>query len=114
MLVAPVYALAIALAGGDEASPAWLLVAAALLLGAMFGGFVGAHSRPPTPMAHGAAAAALGSTVCLGTALLVQAVQGDLTIAATFTAVVFLQLGAALGCLGGLLAAKGLRRGIRG
>lgn len=113
MLVAPVYALAIALAGGDESSPAWLLVAAVLLVGAMFGGFVAAHDRPPTPMAHGAAAAALGLAVCLGLALLVQFVQGDLSIAATFTAVVFLQIGAALGCLGGLLAVKGLRRGIR-
>ncbi|HVE93837.1 MAG TPA: hypothetical protein VNB24_02875 [Acidimicrobiales bacterium] len=113
MFVAPVVALTIALAGGDESSSAWLLVAAAVLFAATFGGYVAAHDRPVTPMAHGAAAAAVGLSVCFVVALAVQAAQGDLTLAATFTAVVFVQIGAALGCLGALLAVKGLRRGVR-
>lgn len=113
MFVAPIVALTIALAGGDESSSAWLLVAVAVLFAATFGGYVAAHERPPTPMAHGAAAAAAGLGLCFLFALGVQLAQGDLTLAATFTALVFVQIGAALGCLGALLAVKGLRRGVR-
>lgn len=113
MFVAPVVALTIALAGGDESSSAWLLVAVAVLFGTTFGGYVAAHDRPAMPMAHGATAAAVGLAVCFALALSVQLAQGDLTLAAAFTAVVFVQIGAALGCLGALLAIKGLRRGVR-
>jgi len=109
MFVAPAYVLAVVLAGGDASSPVWLVLAAALLFGATFGGYAGARDRPTTPLAHGAASAAGGLGVVLVGALSLQAVKGDLTLTATLTALVMLQIGTVLGCLGGLLAAKGLR-----
>lgn len=109
MFVAPAYVIAEVAAAGNATSPAWLLLAAALLFGATFGGYAGARDRPSTPMTHGAASAGIGLGVVFVVALLVQALRGHLTLNAALTAVVMVQIGVALGCLGGLLAAKGMR-----
>ena len=107
MFVAPAYAIALAIR--DKDSSAWLLFLAALFFGSMFGGYAAARDRPANPIAHAAAAAAGGLAVVIVGALLFQAVKGDLTLAATLTSLVFLQIGTAFGCLGGLLAARGYR-----
>ena len=107
MFVAPAYA--IALAFRDRDSWFWLVFVGALFFGSTFGGYAAARDRPPTPVSHAAVAAALGLGAVILTALVVQTLQGDLTLAAALTAVVFLQIGIGLGCLGGLLAAKGYR-----
>ncbi|MBA2608089.1 MAG: hypothetical protein H0U92_04075 [Actinobacteria bacterium] len=109
MFVVPAYVIAAVAASGDSASPAWLLLAAALLFGATFGGYVGARDRPATPMAHGAASAGFGLGVVFVGAFAVQLIRGHLTLNAVLTAIVMLQIGVALGCLGGVLAAKGMR-----
>ena len=109
MFVAPAYVIAEVAAAGDDSSPAWLLLAAALLFGATFGGYAGARDRPATPLAHGAVSAGGGLSIVLVAALFVQAVRGNLTLNAAFTALVILQIGTGLGCLGGLLASKGMR-----
>lgn len=107
MFVAPAYA--IALAFRDLDSWFWMVFVAALLFGSAFGGYAAARDRPPTPISHGAAGAALGLGVVLLAALLVQTLQGDLTITGVLTSLVILQIGTGLGCLGGLLAEKGFR-----
>lgn len=107
MFVAPAYVLVQILASGDRDSPAWLLLAAALLFGATFGGYAGARDRPPTPITHGAASAASGLGVLFAVALTIQLVRGHLTLTSALTALVMLQIGTALGCLGGFVAAKG-------
>lgn len=109
MFVAPVYVLVQILAAGDELSSWWLVLAAALLFGATFGGYVGARERPPTPMTHGAAAAGSGLAALFVVVLSIQLARGRLTLSSTLTALVMLQIGVGLGCLGGLLAAKGYR-----
>ena len=109
MFVAPAYVIARVGAAGDDASSWWLLIAFAILFGATFGGFAAAHHGPPTPVSHAAVATASGLGIVLGVALLVQLALGDLTLAATLTALVILQIGTALGCLGGLLAARWAR-----
>lgn len=108
MFVAPAYVVA-RVAGGDAVSSWWLVLAAALLFGATFGGYAGARDRPPTPIVHGAVSAAAGLGIVFGAALIVQALQGDLTLTAALTALVMLQIGTVFGCLGGLLADKGFR-----
>jgi hypothetical protein len=107
MFVAPAYAIALALR--DDDSSIWLLFVVALLFGSSFGGYAAARDRPPTPISHAAVASAGGLSIVILGALLAQAFQGDLTLAATLTALVILQIGTAFGCLGGLLAAKGYR-----
>lgn len=109
MFVAPAYILAKLLSGGTDDSFAWMLLLAALVFGTAFGGYVSARERPPTPMTHGAFAAGCGLGIVLVAALLAQALRGHLTLGAALIALVLLQLGTALGCLGGLLAAKGVR-----
>jgi len=104
MFVAPAYVIVLVAAAGDESSGAWLLLAAALLFGATFGGYAGARDRPPTPIAHGAASAGIGLAFVLVAALIVQTVRGDLTLTAALTALVILQIGIGLGCLGGKFA----------
>jgi hypothetical protein len=105
MFVAPAYVIAAVAASGDNGSSAWLLLVAAILFGSTFGGFAGARDRPATPIFHGAVSAACGLGVVFAAALVVQAVQGDLTLAAALTALVILQIGTGLGMLGGKLAA---------
>src|SRR5687768_2458721 len=109
MFVAPAYAIARAGASGDELSSWWLLMVGALLFGSMFGGFAAARDRPPTPIAHAAAATAIGLGVVFGVALLIQALRGDLTLAAALTSLVFVQIGIGFGILGGRLAMKWTR-----
>lgn len=109
MFVAPAYVLVQILAGGDELSGWWLVLAAALLFGATFGGYAGARDRPPTPITHGALSAAAGLAALFVVSLSIQAVRGRLTLGAALTSLVILQIGTALGCLGGLLADKGYR-----
>ncbi len=109
MFVAPAYVLVQVMAAGNKDSSAWLLLVAALLFGATFGGYAGARDRPPTPMAHGALSAGLGLALLFVVALSVQLLRGHLTLGASLTALVMLQIGTALGCLGGLLAEKGYR-----
>jgi hypothetical protein len=109
MFVAPAYVIAEVAAAGDDSSPVWLLLAAALLFGATFGGYAGARDRPPTPMTHGAISAGGGLSIVFVAALIVQAFRGHLTLTAALTALVMLQIGTALGCLGGLLADRGMR-----
>jgi hypothetical protein len=109
MFFAPAYVIVQVWAAGDANSYAWLLLAAALLFGATFGGYAGARNRPATPITHAAASAAAGLFVALSAGLLVQAVRGHLTLAGTLTALVILQIGTVFGCLGGVLAAKGFR-----
>ena len=109
MFVGPAYVLAKVLARGSDDSLAWLVLVAGLLFGTMFGGYAGARDPPPTPVAHGAASAALGLGAVLIAALTVQAATGKLSLSATITALVMLQIGTALGCLGGLLGGKGYR-----
>ncbi len=106
MFVAPAYVIAEVAAAGDDSSPAWLLLAAALLFGATFGGYAGARDRPAALIAHGAASAGFGLGTVLVAALVVQALRGDLTLPATLTALVILQIGIALGCLGAVVADK--------
>jgi hypothetical protein len=107
MFVAPAYAIALAFRSKD--SSVWLVFLAALLFGSSFGGYAAARDRPPNPLAHAAAAAAGGLGVVIAGALLFQAMKGDLTLPATLTALVILQIGTGLGCLGGLLAVRGYR-----
>jgi hypothetical protein len=107
MFVAPAYAIALAFRSQD--SSVWLVFLAALFFGSCFGGYAAARDRPANPISHAAAASACGLAVVIVGALAFQALQGDLTLPATLTALVFLQIGVALGCLGGLLAARGYR-----
>ncbi len=107
MFVAPAYAIALALRNTD--SSFWLVFVAALFFGSSFGGYAAARDRPPNPFWHAAIAAGSGLGVVLVGALLFQAVQGDLSLAAVLTALVILQIGIGFGCLGGLLAEKGFR-----
>lgn len=107
MFVAPAYVLVQVLAAGDRDSPVWLLLAGALLFGATFGGYAGARDRPPTPIMHGALASGLGLAALFVIALSIQLARGRLTLAAALTALVMLQIGTALGCLGGVVAEKG-------
>ena len=107
MFVAPAYA--IALAFRSKESFIWLLFVAALFFGSSFGGYAAARDRPPNPIAHAAAAAAAGLGVVFAGGLLFQALKGDLTLAASLTALVIFQIGISMGCLGGLLAARGYR-----
>jgi len=109
MFVAPAYAIARAGSSDDDRSGWWMLMVAALLFGSMFGGFAAARDRPPTPIAHAAAATAIGLGIVFGVALLVQAIRGDLTLAAALTALVIVQVGIGFGCLGGQLAMKWTR-----
>ena len=110
MFVAPAYVIAVVAASGDDDSWSWLIIMAALLFGSTFGGYAAARDRPPTPVSHGAVAAAGGLSIVFAAALIVQAVQGDLTLTVVLFALVMLQIGTALGCLGGLLAAKAAPR----
>ena len=107
MFVAPAYA--IALAFRDRDSSVWLIFLAALLFGSSFGGYAAARDRPANPLSHAAVASGCGLGVVFAGALLFQAFKGDLTLAASLTALVILQIGIAMGCLGGLLAARGYR-----
>ena len=107
MFVAPAYAIALAFRSKD--SSAWLIFLAALLFGSSFGGYAAARDRPPNPISHAAAAAGCGLGVVIFGGLLFQAIKGDLTLPATLTGLVILQIGIGLGCLGGLLAARGYR-----
>jgi hypothetical protein len=109
MFVGPAYVFAKILSAGSDDSLAWLILVGGLFFGATFGGYAGARDRPPSPISHAALSAASGLSIVLVAALLVQAVQGDLGLAVILFAVVILQTGTALGCLGGLLASKGVR-----
>lgn len=109
MFVAPAYAVALAFRNSD--SSVWLLFLVALLFGSSFGGYAAARDlTTKNPLSHGAVAAGCGLGIVIAGALLFQAIQGDLTLAASLTALVFLQIGIGLGCLGGLLASKGYGR----
>ena len=107
MFVAPAYVLVQILASGDGDSPWWLVLAAALLFGATFGGYAGARDRPPTPITHGALSAGFGLGALLAVALVIQLLRGHLSLASSLTALVMLQIGTAMGCLGGYVASKG-------
>lgn len=109
MFVAPTYVFAKILSAGSDDSFAWLILMGGLLFGATFGGYAGARDRPSSPISHGALSAAGGLSIVLLCGLLVQALQGELGLAVILFAVVILQIGTALGCLGGLLAARGVR-----
>jgi len=109
MFVGPAYVIARLLARGSDDSLAWLILVGALLFGATFGGYAGARDRPPMPVAHGAASAAAGLGAILIAALTFQAFAGDLSLSAALTALAMLQIGTALGCIGGLLGGKGYR-----
>lgn len=107
MFVAPAYVLVQILASGNDDSSWWLVLAAALLFGSTFGGYAGARDRPSTPITHGALSALFGLGALFVIALLIQALRGHLTLGAALTALVILQIGTALGCLGGFIATKG-------
>jgi hypothetical protein len=107
MFVAPAYAIAFAFRDPD--SWFWLVFIGALLFGSMFGGYAAARDRPPIPLWHAAAGAGSGLAIVILTALVVQALQDDLTLTATLVSLSILQIGTAVGCLGGQLAAKGYR-----
>lgn len=107
MFVAPAYAIALALRNTD--SSFWLVFIAALFFGSSFGGYAAARDKPANPIVHAAVAAGAGLAVVLIGALLFQATQGDLSLAAALTALVILQIGISFGCLGGLLASRGYR-----
>ena len=109
MFVAPAYVIARVGAWDSDDSTWWLLLVAALLFGSSFGGYAAARDRPPTPISHAAVASACGLGIVFGVALLVQFLLGDLTLASVLTSIVYIQIGVGLGCLGGLLAAKGYR-----
>lgn len=109
MFVAPAYIIAKVAAANDGDSTWWMLLVIALLFGSMFGGYAGARDRPPLPIMHGAVSAGGGLFIVLSAALVVQLLTGDLSLTITLTAIVILQIGIGLGCLGGLLAAKGYR-----
>ena len=109
MFVLPAYALVVALAGGEDDSLWWGIFALALLFGSSFGGYAGARDRPAAPITHGALSALFGLGLTLAAGLSLQAVQGELSMVEMFTALVILQIGTGLGCLGALLAAKGYR-----
>ena len=109
MFVLPVYVLVVIFATGDDNSLWWAAFTLALLFGSSFGGYAGARDRPPTPITHGALSVLVGLGAALAFGLLIQLVQGELGFTTLLTALVFLQIGTALGCLGALLAAKGAR-----
>ncbi len=109
MFVGPIFVLAKVLSAGSDDSLAWLILIGGLFFGATFGGYAGARDRPPSPISHAAVSAAGGLSIVLLAALLVQALQGDLGLTVILFALVILQIGTALGCLGGAVAAKGFR-----
>jgi hypothetical protein len=109
MFVAPAYVIARVGAWGSDDSSWWLLLMFALFFGSAFGGYAAARDRPTTPISHAAVATAVGLGIVFGAALLVQLLLGDLTLTSVLTSVVYVQIGVGLGCLGGLLAARGYR-----
>ena len=108
-LFAPIALILRALSGGDKNSSAWIPLVFVFLLAFVFAGWLAAYDRPPTPMMHGAAAGALGFGVVFVIVLVLKAVTGTTSIAAVIAGIVFLEIAAGLGLLGGLLAAKGVR-----
>ena len=105
----PVVVVLRALAGGNKNSSAWIPLVFVFLLAFMFAGWLAAYDRPATPLLHGAAAGALGFGVVFVIVLLLKAVTGTESIATIIAGIVFLEIAAGLGLLGGLLASKGVR-----
>ncbi len=108
-ILLPAYVILQLLSGGDPESGTWIVFVLALLFAAMFGGWAAARNRPSRPLVHATAGAVAGVGIALGAGLILQLVQGDLSVAQVVTAVVFLYIGACLGLLGGVLAVKGVR-----
>jgi hypothetical protein len=108
-LFGPVALVLRALSNGDKNSSAWVPLVFVFLFAFMFGGWLAAYDRPATPLAHGAAAGAAGFGAMFLLVLLVKAVTGTVSVAAVIAGIVFLEIAAGLGLLGGLLASKGVR-----
>ncbi len=108
-LFAPVALVLRALSGSDKDSSAWVPLVFVFLFAFMFGGWLAAYDRPATPLVHGAAAGAAGFAAVFVIFLVMKAVDGTATIGAVIAGVVFLELAAGLGLLGGLLASRGVR-----
>ena len=109
MLFTPIVVVLRALAGGNKDSGAWVLVLLAFPFAFMFAGWLAAYDKPRSPVAHGAAAAALGFVAVLVAFLAFRSIFGRLTIAAVIVSVVLIEVAAGCGALGGLLAARGVR-----
>ena len=108
-LFGPIAFVLRALAGGDVDSNNWLLLLVLFPFAFMFGGWLAAYDRPPTPLVHGAIAAAAGF---LGLFLLIlpfRLADGRFTLASAIFAVLLAEAAALCGLLGGLLASRGVR-----
>jgi hypothetical protein len=108
-LFAPVVVVLRALSGGDKNSSAWIPLVFVFLFAFMFGGWLAAYDRPATPLVHGAAGGAAGFALVFIAFVVVKAIAGTLSLGAVIAGVVFLELAAGLGLLGGLLAVRGVR-----
>jgi hypothetical protein len=108
-LFAPVALVLHALSGGDKDSNAWIPLVFVFLFAFMFGGWLAAYDRPATPLVHGASASAAGFAAVLVVVLLVKAIAGTASLGAVIAGIVFLEIAAGLGLVGGLLASKGVR-----
>ena len=105
----PVAIVLRALANGNKNSSAWIPLVFVFFLAFMFAGWLAAYDRPPTPLTHGAAAGAVGFGVVFVIVLVLRAITGTESIGTVIAGLVFLEVAAGLGLLGGLLASKGVR-----
>ena len=109
MIFGPTALVLRALAGGDENSNAWIILLLVFPFAFMFGGWVAAYDRPPTPLRHGAAAAALGFAAVFLAILPFRLASGGVSLPGLFFALILIEIAAVFGLLGGLLATRGVR-----
>ena len=109
MLFGPITLILRALAGGDENSNAWIILLLVFPFAFMFGGWVAAYERPPGPLRHGAAAAALGFAAVFVAILPFRLASGGVSLPGIFFALILIEVAAVFGLLGGLLASRGVR-----
>lgn len=98
-----------AISGGDEDSNAWIILLLVFPFAFMFGGWLAAYERPPTPLRHGAAAAALGFVIVFLIVLPFRIADDRLTLPGVVFGLIMIEIAAVFGLLGGLLAARGVR-----
>ena len=105
----PIALILRAASGGDENSNAWIILLLVFPFAFMFGGWLAAYDRPPGPLRHGAAAAALGFAIVFLVVLPFRIADGRLSLPGLFFALIMIEIAAVFGLLGGLLASRGVR-----
>jgi hypothetical protein len=108
-LFAPIALILRALSGGDKDSSAWVPLVFVFFFAFMFGGWLAAYDRPRTPLLHGAVAGAVAFAVVFVLFVVIKLIAGTLSLGAVIAGLIFLELAAGLGLLGGLLASRGVR-----